>query len=182
MTLTGKLMIGASDVPGTEGTMKALNPASNQLIEPAFALGGVADVDKAATLADEAFDEYSHTSLTRRAAFLDSIADNLDSVRKTLAARAALETGLPEAQLEGEAIKAATQFRQFAEVVRRGASCNWPSTRRSLIASHARAWTIDCRRSPSVRWRFSARAIFRSRTRSPGATPLRHWRLARRSS
>ena len=120
MTLTGKLMIGASDVPGTEGTMRALNPASNQLIEPAFALGGVADVDKAATLADEAFDEYSHTSLTRRAAFLDSIADNLDSVRKTLAARAALETGLPEAQLEGEAIKAATQFRQFAEVVRRG--------------------------------------------------------------
>jgi NADP-dependent aldehyde dehydrogenase len=120
MTLTGKLMIGARDVPGTEGTMKALNPATNQLIKPDFALGGVADVDRAATLADEAFDVYSHTSLARRAAFLDSIADNLDAVRKTLAARAALETGLPDAQLEGEAIKAATQFRQFAEVVRKG--------------------------------------------------------------
>jgi NADP-dependent aldehyde dehydrogenase len=120
MTLTGKLMIGAHDVPGSEGTMKALNPATNQLIEPDFALGGAADVDRAATLADEAFDVYSHTSLDRRAAFLDSIADNLDAVRQSLAARAALETGVPEAQLEGEAIKAATQFRQFADVVRRG--------------------------------------------------------------
>jgi NADP-dependent aldehyde dehydrogenase len=100
--------------------MKALNPATNQLIEPDFAFGGVAEVDQAATLADEAFDHYSHTSLARRAAFLESIADNLDAVRHELAARAALETGLPEAQLEGEAAKAATQFRQFAEVVRKG--------------------------------------------------------------
>jgi NADP-dependent aldehyde dehydrogenase len=120
MKLTGNLIIGANEVPATEGTMKALNPATNQLIEPDFAFGGVAEVDQAATLADEAFDHYSHTSLARRAAFLESIADNLDAVRHELAARAALETGLPEAQLEGEAAKAATQFRQFAEVVRKG--------------------------------------------------------------
>ncbi|RON57797.1 aldehyde dehydrogenase (NADP(+)) [Pseudomonas frederiksbergensis] len=120
MKLTGHLIIGASDVGATEGTMKALNPATNQLIELDFALGGAAEVDRAATLADEAFDAYSHTSLARRAAFLDSIADNLDAVRTELAARAALETGLPEAQLEGEAAKAATQFRQFADVVRKG--------------------------------------------------------------
>lgn len=120
MKLTGNLIIGANEVLATEGTMKALNPATNQLIEPDFAFGGVADVDQAATLADEAFDRYSHTSLTRRAAFMESIADNLDAVRHELAARAALETGLPEAQLEGEAAKAATQFRQFADVVRNG--------------------------------------------------------------
>jgi NADP-dependent aldehyde dehydrogenase len=120
MKLTGNLIIGANEVPATEGTMKALNPATNQLIEPDFAFGGVAEVDQAATLAEEAFDRYSHTSLARRAAFLESIADNLDAVRHELAARAALETGLPEAQLEGEAAKAAIQFRQFAEVVRKG--------------------------------------------------------------
>lgn len=120
MKLTGNLLIGAHDVPGTEGTMKALNPATNTLIEPDFALGGVAQVHRAATLADEAFDSYSHTSLAARAAFLESIADNLEAVRAELAARAALETGLPQAQLEGEATRAATQFRQFAEVVRKG--------------------------------------------------------------
>ncbi len=120
MTLTGELIIGAADVAATEGTMKALNPATNQPIEPDFALGGVAEVDRAAVLADEAFDSYSHTSLADRAAFLERIADNLDAVAKELAARAALETGLPQTQLEGEAAKAATQFRQFAEVVRKG--------------------------------------------------------------
>ncbi|MCU1761178.1 aldehyde dehydrogenase (NADP(+)) [Pseudomonas sp. 14P_8.1_Bac3] len=120
MKLTGHLIIGAHDVPATEGTMQALNPASQQLIEPDFALGGAAQVHQAAILADEAFDSYSHTSLSQRAAFLESIADNLEAVRKELAGRAALETGLPQAQLEGEATRAATQFRQFAEVVRRG--------------------------------------------------------------
>jgi len=58
MKLTGALIIGANDVPATEGTMKALNPATHQLIEPAFALGGADQVDQAATLADEAFDSY----------------------------------------------------------------------------------------------------------------------------
>ncbi|MFC4861760.1 aldehyde dehydrogenase (NADP(+)) [Pseudomonas sp. JS3066] len=120
MELTGNLIIGASDVPARQGTMKALNPASNQLIEPDFAFGGALEVDKAATLADEAFDSYSHSSLAVRAAFLERIADNLDQVREDLAARAALETGLPEAQLQGEASRASTQFRQFADVVRKG--------------------------------------------------------------
>lgn len=120
MSLTGHLLIGAADVSATEGTMKALNPATNTQIEPEFAFGGAAQVDQAATLADAAFDSYSHTSLAERAAFLESIADNLDAVREELAARAALETGLPQAQLEGEAARAATQFRQFAEVVRKG--------------------------------------------------------------
>lgn len=120
MNLTGHLLIGAQDVATSDGTMRALNPASNQLIGPEFALGGTLQVDQAATLADAAFDSYSHTSLAERAAFLDSIADNLDSVSTALAARAALETGLPQAQLEGEVGKSATQFRQFADVVRKG--------------------------------------------------------------
>lgn len=120
MKLSGKLLIGASEVPASEGTMKALNPATNQLIEPDFALGGVAQVDRAANLADEAFDHYSHTSLAERSAFLERIADNLEAVSQELAARTALETGLPQAQFQGETARAASQFRQFAEVVRRG--------------------------------------------------------------
>ncbi|WP_447803132.1 aldehyde dehydrogenase (NADP(+)) [Pseudomonas serbica] len=120
MKLTGNLLIGANEVAASAGTMKALNPGNNQLIEPDFAFGGAAEVDLAANLADAAFDHYSHTSLAERSALLERIADNLDAVAQPLAARAALETGLPEAQLLGEVAKAATQFRQFAEVVRRG--------------------------------------------------------------
>ncbi|GJH03587.1 aldehyde dehydrogenase (NADP(+)) [Paraburkholderia terrae] len=120
MTLTGNLFIGAQEVPASAGSMKALNPATNAEIEPPFAFGGRAEVDRAARLADEAFDSYNHTSLGERAAFLERIADGLDAIASELAQRTSLETGLPVAQLEGEAAKSAVQFRQFATVVRQG--------------------------------------------------------------
>ncbi|HVI91488.1 MAG TPA: hypothetical protein VM659_24545 [Dongiaceae bacterium] len=41
MTLTGDLLIGAADIAATAGTIKALNPATNQEIQPDFALGGL---------------------------------------------------------------------------------------------------------------------------------------------
>ncbi|MEM5387727.1 aldehyde dehydrogenase (NADP(+)) [Paraburkholderia phymatum] len=120
MKLTGNLLIGAHEVAGTSGSMKALNPALNVEIEPTFAFGGIEEVDRAAHLADDAFDSYSHTSLTERAEFLDRIADGLDVVTPELARRASLESGLPVEQLEGEAAKSALQFRQFSTVVRQG--------------------------------------------------------------
>lgn len=120
MKLTGNLLIGAQEVSATAGTMKALNPATNTEIEPSFAFGGLKEVDRAAQLADDAFDSYNNTRLTERAAFLERIADGLDAIAPELAQRLSLESGLPVAQLEGEAAKSAMQFRQFATVVRQG--------------------------------------------------------------
>ncbi|MFD1275142.1 aldehyde dehydrogenase (NADP(+)) [Streptomyces kaempferi] len=120
MTLTGHLLIGSSNVPASASTMKALDPATGEYIGPEFAFGGPAEVDRAARLADDAFDSYNRTGPKERAAFLDLIADRLDGINQELAERAALETGLPVAQLQGEAAKAASQFRQFADVVRAG--------------------------------------------------------------
>ncbi|MEU1199900.1 aldehyde dehydrogenase (NADP(+)) [Streptomyces sp. NPDC005813] len=120
MTLTGDLLIGATQVPATTGTMKALNPATGELVEPEFAFGGPAEVDRAVRLADEAFDSYSHTGPAERAAFLDLIADKLEAAKGDLAARLVLETGLPAAQFEGEAVRTAGVFRKFATVVRQG--------------------------------------------------------------
>ncbi|MEY9894305.1 alpha-ketoglutaric semialdehyde dehydrogenase [Catenulispora sp. MAP5-51] len=120
MILTGELLIGASAVPPTTGTMKALNPATGEVIDPEFAFGGPVEVDRAIRLADEAFDSYSHTSLEERASFLELIADKIEAVSEELAARASLETGLPAAQLEGEAVRTAAVFRKFATVVRQG--------------------------------------------------------------
>jgi NADP-dependent aldehyde dehydrogenase len=120
MQLNGNLLIGAREVPATNGTMKALNPATNAEIGPAFALGGAAEVERAAQLADDAFDSYNRTTLAERAAFLERIADGIDAIAPELAHRASLDTGLPVAQLEGEAARSATQFRQFATVIRQG--------------------------------------------------------------
>ncbi|MFE1996269.1 aldehyde dehydrogenase (NADP(+)) [Streptomyces parvulus] len=120
MTLTGDLLIGGGRVPATAGTMKAFNPATGEFIEPEFAFGGPAEVDRALRLADEAYDTYSRTGLEERAAFLELIADKLEAVKDELAARASLETGLPVAQFEGEAARTAGVFRKFAVVVRQG--------------------------------------------------------------
>lgn len=55
MTLSGSMLIGASDVTGDEGVAHAINPATNQAIpNPAFGLGGAAHVDRAARLAAQA--------------------------------------------------------------------------------------------------------------------------------
>ncbi|MEU1591814.1 aldehyde dehydrogenase (NADP(+)) [Streptomyces sp. NPDC005708] len=120
MTLTGDLLIGAAQVPATAGTMKAFNPATGEYLEPEFTFGGVAEVDRALRLADEAFDSYSHTGPAERAAFLDLVADKLEAVKDELAARTSLETGLPAAQFEGETLRTAANFRKFATVVRQG--------------------------------------------------------------
>jgi alpha-ketoglutaric semialdehyde dehydrogenase len=120
MNLTGNLFIGATEVAATAGTMKALNPQTNQLIDPPFAFGGQAEVDRAAALADAAFDSYNATTLTQRAAFLEKIADNLEAVTQELAQRTSLETGLSAAQFEGESARTAATLRKFAAVVRFG--------------------------------------------------------------
>ncbi|MEU6341091.1 aldehyde dehydrogenase (NADP(+)) [Streptomyces sp. NPDC046977] len=120
LALTGDMLIGSVSVPAAGATMRALNPATGHEIEPPFALGGAAEVDRAARLADEAFDSYHRTGLDERAAFLELIADRLDAVNGALAERTALETGLPAAQLSAEVAKSAGQFRQYAEVVREG--------------------------------------------------------------
>lgn len=120
MELTGHMLIGAEDVAATAGSMKALNPATNQEIEPAFAFGGTAEVDRAAQLADDAFESYHATSLAERAAFLERIAAGLEAASPELAERTSLETGFSAAQLQVEIAKSVTQFRQFAEVVRQG--------------------------------------------------------------
>jgi NADP-dependent aldehyde dehydrogenase len=120
MEMTGNLILGASDVAASAGTMKALDPRTGQEVAPAFAFGTAAEVDRAARLADDAFDSYNATSQGQRAAFLERIADNLDRIAPALAQRTSLETGLPAAQFEAETARAAATFRKFATVVRQG--------------------------------------------------------------
>jgi NADP-dependent aldehyde dehydrogenase len=120
MELNGNLIIGAADVGPTAGTMRAIDPRTGAEVEPPFALGTEAEVDRAARLADAAFDSYNATTLEQRAAFLEKIAENLDRVAPVLAQRTSIETGLPAAQFEGEAARTAGNLRKFAAVVRQG--------------------------------------------------------------
>lgn len=121
MTITGEMLIGFAAVRGTEGSQQAFDPAANAPIDsPVFGLGGPGEVERAAKLAAQAFDAYRLEPLSRRAALLEAIAENILSLGDALIERAHAETGLPVARLQGERARTVGQLRLFAKVVRDG--------------------------------------------------------------
>jgi alpha-ketoglutaric semialdehyde dehydrogenase len=119
-TLTGVMLIGAAEVKGTHGTMRAFNPTTAAEMAPEFFGGGEADAHRACTLAAEAFDRYRETSLVDRAAFLRAIGAGLLELGDTLIDRAQAESGLPKARLEGERGRTIGQLEMFAKIVEGG--------------------------------------------------------------
>ena len=120
MTLHGDMLIGAAAVRGSAGTQRAINPASRAELEPAFGLGTRADVERAAGLAEQAFDPFRALPLETRAQFLETIAQNILDLDDALIERANQESGLPLARLQGERGRTVGQLRLFARVVRDG--------------------------------------------------------------
>ncbi|MFA9217320.1 MAG: aldehyde dehydrogenase (NADP(+)) [Sphingomonadaceae bacterium] len=120
MQIAGEMIIGRSAVLGQQGVMKAIDPSRNVEIEPAFGLASSAELQHACALADTAFDAYRATGLEQRANFLETIADRIMDLGPALIERAMLESGLPQARLEGERGRTCNQLRLFAKVVRDG--------------------------------------------------------------
>ncbi|WP_211462797.1 aldehyde dehydrogenase (NADP(+)) [Collimonas silvisoli] len=114
------MLIGASSTPGSSGPFRAINPATGLALDPVFGGGAVADVERACMLAEQAFDIYREASLEQRAEFLEQIAQNILDLGPALIERAMLESGLPQARLEGERGRTVGQLRLFAKVVRDG--------------------------------------------------------------
>ncbi|AMP01254.1 aldehyde dehydrogenase family protein [Collimonas arenae] len=120
MNITGEMLIGQSAVRGTEGTLRAINPATNAKIGPDFGAGGASEVARACILAQQAFDTYRETTPEQRAQFLEEIANGILALGPALIERATQESGLPTARLEGERGRTVGQLRLFASVVRSG--------------------------------------------------------------
>ena len=120
MALTSEMFIGSTRVLGTESNVKGINPATGEDLEPEFGLGGQAEVDRATTLAAEAFDTYRNTSPEDRAALLERIADNIEAIGDELIERGSVETGLPTARLTSERGRTTGQLRLFAWTLRQG--------------------------------------------------------------
>lgn len=120
MTLTGNLLIGQHAVTGSREAIHAINPATNLALEPAYAGATGEHVAQACTLAWAAFDSYRETSLEQRAAFLETIAEQIEALGEVLIDRAVAESGLPKARIQGERGRTCGQLRTFARVVRSG--------------------------------------------------------------
>jgi NADP-dependent aldehyde dehydrogenase len=120
ITINGDLLIGATSQPGTSKSFRAIDPATGREIEPAFGTATVDDVERACTLAQQAFDTYRETTPEQRAQFLELAAQNILDLGPVLIERAMQESGLPQARLEGERGRTVGQLRLFAKVVRDG--------------------------------------------------------------
>lgn len=120
MYLSGELLLGAARVAGGAGTVRAMNPATGEWLEPEFTLASKTDAARATELAAAAFDVYRETSPETRAAFLEAIASQIEALGDALIERAMAESALPRPRLEGERGRTCGQLRLFANVVRAG--------------------------------------------------------------
>lgn len=120
--LHGDLLIGASRESGQGDRFYALDPSTDQTLQPGFASAGADDIARACALAAAASDPFRHTSADARAEFLECIAVEIDSVAAELTERGVQETGLPAARLNGERGRTTGQLRLFANLLHSG---NW---------------------------------------------------------
>lgn len=118
--LTGQMIIAGASVRGSAAEIRGFDPQRGAELEPAYRYGDPSHVAAACAAAAAAFGEYRTIDTARRAAFLETIAANIEALRDDLVARAAAETGLPEARLTGEVGRTTGQLRMFAAVVREG--------------------------------------------------------------
>ncbi|MCM2456495.1 aldehyde dehydrogenase (NADP(+)) [Rhizobium sp. CG4] len=120
MNLTGNLLLAGSEKRGANGEFAGVEAATGEPLDVLFGGATAEDVEHATKQAWEAFSEYRETDLSRRAAFLDAIADEIENIGDDLIVRAMAETGLPRGRLEGERTRTVGQLRLFAKEVRDG--------------------------------------------------------------
>ncbi|MBG6185002.1 NADP-dependent aldehyde dehydrogenase [Arthrobacter sp. CAN_A214] len=118
--VTGRSILAGEPTAGNAASVYAINPATNEKLEPAIALIDEDQLTTATKAAEAAFDTYRATTPTERADFLERIADNIDALGSALTERAVLETALPAGRIEGERARTVGQLRLFAAVVRQG--------------------------------------------------------------
>ncbi|MEM1078068.1 MAG: aldehyde dehydrogenase (NADP(+)) [Pseudomonadota bacterium] len=114
-------MDGLSLIAGTwmEGESRFLSTPAHGAPK-SYAAGSPALVAAACTAAEEAFWSYGYTTRSARAAFLDSIADEIEARAMQITEIGCAETGLPDARLNGERGRTIGQLRLFAEHIRTG--------------------------------------------------------------
>jgi len=122
--LHGHSILNGCSTPGNGPVFSAFNPAVGAPLEPLFHSASVADVDRAAQLAEQAFVVYSRVSGRDKADFLRRIAENIEISAPELIDRAHRESGLTEKRLQVETVRTANQLRMFAQLVEEGSWVN----------------------------------------------------------
>lgn len=120
--ITGKNYIG--NTLSAEGALvyRTFNPKLNLENQVEFTEATTQEIDRAMTLATEAFKIYKTVSGTKKAKFLNAIADEILDLGEELIQMYCSESGLPEDRAEGERARTIWQLHSFAELLEEG---NW---------------------------------------------------------
>ena len=118
--ITGKNYIGNQLSAKGEKTYKTFNPLQNIENEHIFYEATESEINEAVALASKAFKEFRTVSGTKKAAFLNAIADELLALDTILIDMYCAESGLPKGRAEGERGRTIFQLRSFAELVKDG--------------------------------------------------------------
>jgi alpha-ketoglutaric semialdehyde dehydrogenase len=116
--LHGKSYIAGVLLDDNARSYRVVSPLTSEPLEPEFHECTGAAVERALTLADDAFVTYRALSAEKRAEFLNRIGDEIMAIGDVLLERAHQETGLPLDRLTGERVRTVSQLRLFAEVAR----------------------------------------------------------------
>jgi alpha-ketoglutaric semialdehyde dehydrogenase len=120
MELMGQSLIGYHRGSKTGSVLNGFNPATGEVLPPAYYSVSENEADEAIRLAAESFSFYSATDRRERGSFLRCIAENLAELGETLVERAVLETGLTAARIRNERERTCFQLRFFADMVEEG--------------------------------------------------------------
>jgi len=113
-------LAGYKYLPNTGKKFNGFDPAAGTDLPGDFYPATLAEVDEAMNLADKAFAEYKHIDRNRKAAFLRSIADEINALGDEMIERAMAESGLPAVRLQGERARTTNQLYMFAALLEEG--------------------------------------------------------------
>ena len=118
--ITGKNYIGNQLLATGNKTYKTFNPKLNIENEHTFFEASEEDIEKAVSLASEAFEVFKKVSGAKKGEFLNAIADEILNLDEVLIEAYMSETGLPEGRAKGERGRTIGQLRSFANLVIEG--------------------------------------------------------------
>ncbi|MEM6892698.1 MAG: aldehyde dehydrogenase (NADP(+)) [Bacteroidota bacterium] len=104
--------------------LQSVNPVTQRMLPGDFAIATRAQIEETVATANEAWKVYKKLSGSGKAAFLRTIADEIEALGDSLVHRAVEESGLPEGRIIGERGRTCNQLRLFAKLVEEGSWVN----------------------------------------------------------
>jgi NADP-dependent aldehyde dehydrogenase len=120
MALHGKNFIGTELSASGHKTFYGFDPRAGKQLDTPFYQGTSEEVDRALSLATDAFPILREASAETIAGFLENIASEIEALGDELIQQAGIEAGLSAARVTGERGRTTGQLRMFASLVKEG--------------------------------------------------------------